>query len=153
MKIIKEGIEEKGRDYVGPSFGYDHESQYFAICDEAGEPVDVFEGSESDCEAFMKAEYGNAYSCEELTEDEYYDTIDLIGFDSGEVPIKEAIEEDPKVVKFKEFYRKLRNLPEDFELTKDNVDDWAFTHTCSTLGWNKDSAKATILGEEWEPLE
>lgn len=154
MKIIKEGIEEKGRDYIGPSYGYDYEPQYFAICDEAGEPVDVFEGTEAECIKFMEDEYGNAYSCEELTEDEYFDTIDLIGLDSGDIPIKEAVEdeEDPKVTKFKEYYRKITGLDEATEITADTIDSDAFKMACNNLGWNYDSARTSILKETWKPL-
>lgn len=157
MKIIKEGIEEKGRDYIGPSYGYDYEPQYFAVCDEAGEPVDVFMGTEEEFEAYFNDAYDNSYSWEELSEDEYFDTADMINinddFEDEEIPFTEAVEEeDPKVTKFKEYYRKITGLDEATEITADTIDSDAFKMACNNLGWNYDSARTSVLKETWKPL-
>lgn len=54
---------------------------------------------------------------------------------------------DEKLVKR---YKAILGLDEDFEITEDNLDDWALKHACMLEGANYDRAKAAILGLKFE---
>lgn len=54
---------------------------------------------------------------------------------------------DAKLVKR---YKSILGLDEDFEITEENLDDWALKHACSLEGANYDRAKAAVLGLKFE---
>lgn len=54
---------------------------------------------------------------------------------------------DEKLVKR---YKAILGLDENFEITEDNLDDWALKHACMLEGANYDRAKSAILGLKFE---
>lgn len=54
---------------------------------------------------------------------------------------------DAKLVKR---YKSILGLDEDFEITEENLDDWALKHACNLEGANYDRAKAAVLGLKFE---
>ena len=50
-------------------------------------------------------------------------------------------------------YRDFANLDEDFEITEDNINDWALTRTSCFSNRPKRRIKAEILGQAWSDLE
>lgn len=51
------------------------------------------------------------------------------------------------------FYRGLVNIDEDFEITEDNIDDWALRKTCTKYNRGYDRVKAELLGQKWSDKE
>lgn len=71
--------EAEGKDYPGSRYGYEYEPMYFIIVDEESNPVDTFEGTQTDLENYFKDNYDSSFSVKNVSASEYFDTIDLIG--------------------------------------------------------------------------
>ena len=54
---------------------------------------------------------------------------------------------DSKLIKR---YKSILDLDEDFEITEENLDDWALKHACMLEGASYDRAKQVILGRKFE---
>lgn len=47
-------------------------------------------------------------------------------------------------------YRRYAGVDEDFEITEDNLSDYALNWTSSKCNCSKDRIRAEVLGEEWK---
>lgn len=50
-------------------------------------------------------------------------------------------------------YRQLANIDEDFEITENNINDWALTRACTFENCPKDKMKAELLKQPYTGLE
>lgn len=50
-------------------------------------------------------------------------------------------------------YRKNANIDESFEITNENINDWALTRTCTQYNCSKDRLKAELLKQPYTGLE
>ena len=107
----------------------------------------------------LKDNQGNVYISDEY-EEEYEDVDESLRKDKNmkryiieemndEITDVDAYNEsrDAKLVKR---YKSILGLDEDFEITEENLDDWALKHACSLEGANYDRAKAAVLGLKFE---
>lgn len=90
------------------------------------------------------------------------------GFDATEEDIEENIkmeERKPHRIGTEEYdanegrlnriakYRKYANLDENFQITEDNINDWALNRTACFSNRSKDQVRSEILGKKWSDFE
>lgn len=97
---------------------------------------DEYEEEYEDVDESLKRKPMKRYMIEEMKEDDQITDIDAYNESR-----------DAKIVKR---YKSILGLDEDFEITEENLDDWALKHACSLEGANYDRAKAAVLGLKFE---
>lgn len=50
-------------------------------------------------------------------------------------------------------YRKFANIPDDYEITEDNINNWALTRVCTDQNCTKEKLKAELLKQPYTGLE